>query len=59
MKKMIVITIFTSLVLASCGGKSENIVGYSCPMECEGDSIHPKQETCSVCEMDLEAVEKK
>lgn len=56
---MIFITLFASGALASCGSKSENISGYSCPMECEGDSIHPGPGSCTVCEMDLEAVEKK
>lgn len=31
-------------------------MGYRCPMKCEGDSIHTKQEPCSVCGMDLEEV---
>lgn len=59
MKKSIIILLLACSALASCGNKSENVVGYSCPMECEGDSIHVKAETCSVCKMDLEPVEKK
>lgn len=58
MKKIVFITLVGITLLGSCNNSSKKNAGYSCPMECEGDSIHAKPGTCSICKMDLEEIEK-
>jgi hypothetical protein len=70
MKKLFKITILAfSLIgftLSSCNSSSNNTkatesekkVAYQCPMDCESGKTYEKQGKCSVCEMDMDKVEK-
>ncbi|WP_421917890.1 copper-transporting P-type ATPase [Marinifilum sp.] len=43
-----------------CSSQHENnrdvILGYSCPMQCEGDKVYPEEGKCPVCKMKLDVV---
>lgn len=59
MKSLIFIVLIGGFFFnSSCTRSSKDYKGYACPMECEGKKIHEKPGQCSVCEMDLEGIEK-
>jgi protein SCO1/2 len=59
--KTVLVSFLIVLSLTSCKenkGK-ENELTYQCSMQCEGDKTYAESGTCSVCKMDLKAVEAK
>lgn len=64
MKKLLIITAlfgFTAVGFESCSegasSSEQTVESYACPMKCEGDKTHSEKGNCSVCGMELTAVE--
>lgn len=64
MKNVLLIAVFLGMSAVSLQSCSESAkqsesatVMYECPMKCEGDKKHTEKGNCSVCGMELTAVE--
>lgn len=58
--KLLLPVFITLLTVTSCNSKksdSANDVLYQCPMKCEGEKTFKESGSCSVCKMDLEALD--
>lgn len=59
--KYIIIVLLTAIAFQSCKSdkktNAETAEVYQCPMQCEGDKTYSEAGSCSVCKMDLKAIE--